>query len=791
MLDLTKPILLDGAFGTELHKRILPPAEIPEQYNLIAPDAIRSINESYAKAGSDILYANTFGASPLKCAAHGLDSEELIEAAIRIAKDAAEATGAKVALDIGSSGMLMEPMGPLKFDDAYDAFATMIKAGAKAGADLIVIETMTDLYEVKAALLAAKENSSLPVFVTMTFEENGRTFAGASLESMVSLCESLGADAIGINCSLGPKQLAPLLAKLASLTALPVIAKPNAGLPDPKDGSYHLSDEEFVNAAKAFLDAGVSIAGGCCGTTPATIRALKAELKGRTIEKRTIEKPETLCTPTRTLTLDQVRIVGERINPTGKKRLQQALLENDLNYVARLAIEQQEAGADMLDVNVGYPGVDEVKMLPAAIRAIQSVCDLPLLLDSSNPKALEAGLRAVNGKAAINSVNGKQESMDAIFPLVQKYGTSVVALCLDEEGIPQTAKKRIEIAKKMLEESGKYGISKDRLWFDCLSLTISAQQDQAKETLKAIEVISREWGAPTILGVTNISFGLPERKLMNRTFLNAALQAGLRFAIINPSIADLTDTIHAFKVINGEDPGCRAYTQRYAPVQSDGASAPKNESTAKKEGYTLQEAIIKGLDADAADAAKRLMSEGMNELDIAENELIPALDVVGAGYEAGTLYLPSLLQAANAAQAVFEVLKESMANKGESSQSKGTIVLATVKGDVHDIGKNIVKTLLENYNFAVIDLGKDVAPEKILETVKEKNIQLVGLSALMTTTLPAMEETIKLLHTLENPPRIMVGGAVVTQEASDDMGADFYGKDARASVNYANEVFGR
>lgn len=789
MIDLNKTILLDGAFGTELQKKILPAAAVPEEYNVLAPEAVRSIHRSYVEAGSQILYANTFGCSPVRLDPLGLSCEELLEAAVALARDAAKGTDVKVALDLGPSGMMMEPMGPLRFEQAYAGFARMVEAGVRAGADLIVIETMTDLYEVKAALLAAKEHSSLPVFVSMTFEDNGRTFAGVSVEAMVCLAEAFKADAVGINCSLGPEQLAPLLERVRSLSDLPVLAKPNAGLPDPRDGSYHLSDEEFVRAASEFVQKGVRIVGGCCGTTPSTIRALAEALATQNTAdpvRKTDHRSSagSLCSPTRTVSLDSIRVVGERINPTGKKRLQQALLDQDYGYLARLALEQQEAGADILDVNVGYPGVDEVDVLPKAVRAIQSVCDLPLLLDSSNPEALEAGLRAVNGVAAINSVNGKQESMDAILPLAARYGSPVVALCLDEDGIPETSEKRLEIAARIRDEAARYGIGLNRLWFDCLSLTVSAQQSQAAQTLRAIEVIARDWKAPTILGVTNISFGLPQRTIMNRTFLNAALQAGLRFAIINPSVSDLMDTVRAFKVLNGEDEGCRDYTERYS-------QQPETEKKKKAETsvMSLYDSIVRGLEQEAARLTKAELDAGRDELSLAQEELIPALDQVGTDFEQGKLYLPSLLQAAAAAQAAFEVIRDALASHGKKQATKGTVVLATVQGDVHDIGKNIVRTLLENYGYAVLDLGKDVDPQIVLDTVRENGIQLVGLSALMTTTLPAMEKTISLLHTLENPPKIMVGGAVVTQEAADQMGADCYAEDARASVRFADEVF--
>lgn len=790
-------LLLDGAMGTMIQKADLPPVPLPEYYNIEQPEAIVAIHRAYIDAGAKVIYASTFGASPHKYEQERYTYDQVIEAGIANAKKAAKGSDVKVALDLGPLGVLMEPMGKTTFEDAYQEYAQMVTAGVAAGADLIVIETMTDLYEAKAALRAAKENSDLPVLVTMTFEASGRTFMGTPVEAATLTLEANGADAIGINCSLGPDQLLPLLERLCKVTALPVAAKPNAGLPDPFTGHYHLPDDEFARTAAKFMEAGVSILGGCCGTTPATIQALDQLIARHQEQSCRAErtKQEGICSALRVLDLDGIRVVGERINPTGKKRLQQALLEGDLDLCARLAIEQKEAGADLLDVNVGMPGVDEVSLLPAVVRKIQSVCDLPLLLDSSNPKALEAALRVVNGKAAINSVNGKQESLDAILPLAARYHAPLVALCLDENGLPDTAQKRIAIAKRIADEAAKYGIDRSLLWFDCLSLTISAQQDQARETLKAITWLKDNWKARTILGVSNISFGLPARPMMNQTFLTAAMQAGLNFAIINPSLTGLMDAVACFKAISGEDEGLRDYVARFAnrpdlkPVPAASMPQPVAEENSSFD-HPLQAAIYKGLSTQAAKEARALLAQGQGELELTETHLIPALDWVGKDYEQGKLYLPSLLQAASAAQAVFEVLKESMAAKGEKQTTKGTIVLATVQGDIHDIGKNIVKTLLENYGYSVIDLGKDVAPETVVEAVVKHQAPLVGLSALMTTTLPAMEKTIEQLHQLANPPKIMVGGAVVTPEAAIAMGADYYCKDAREDIAVADEVFG-
>ena len=779
-------IVLDGAMGTMIQKADLPSVRHPELYNITHPDAIHAIHKAYLNAGSDIIYANTFGASPSRFAEEEYSFEEVIQRGIELAKEAAAPFGAKVALDLGPLGVLMEPMGSFTFEQAYDEYAAMVKAGAKAGAVLVVIETMSDLQETRAALLAVKENSSLPVMVTMTFEENGRTFSGTSIEAAALTLEGLGADAIGLNCSLGPEQLAPLAARFASCSSLPIVVKPNMGLPNPLTGQYHLSDDDFTAAARKLVQAGARILGGCCGTTPSTIEKLSQMLS--------TQKPipssrslDAISSARQFCLTDQIHVVGERINPTGKKRLQAALLEGDLDYVARLAIEQKEAGADLLDVNVGHPGVDEVEMLPEVIRTIQSVCDLPLLLDSSNPQALEVGLRIACGLCAINSVNGSEKSLNAILPLAQKYGCPVVALCLDENGIPETVEGRLEIADRIARAAAHYGIRPERIWFDALTLTVSAQQDQAPVTLQTITELRRRYPSRTILGVSNISFGLPQRQIVTQTFLAAALQAGLNFAIINPSLAPLMDTIRAFNVLAGYDEGSRTYIEHYAqaasstPVSRPSASASKAPS--------LEEAIYKGLEQEAASACKALLAQGVQELEITSNYLIPALDRTGTDYEKGILYLPSLLQAASAAQAVFEVIRQSLASSSKPRVSRGTVVLATVHGDIHDIGKNIVKTLLENYGFTVIDLGRDVPAQKVFDTVKEKNIRMVGLSALMTTTLPAMKETIELLHTLENPPKIVVGGAVLTQEAADSMKADWYAKDARQTVQIAEAFF--
>ena len=784
-IDLQNRILiLDGAMGTVLQQRGLPPGGQPELLNLTQPELLDAVYKEYIAAGSQIIYANTFGANGLKLRRTGHSVEEVITAAVRVAKNAAAGTGTLVALDVGPLGELLEPMGSLPFERAYELFREMAVAGAQAGADLAVIETMTDLYETKAALLAVKENTDLPVFVTMSFDESGRTFTGCTVASMAHTLEGLGADAIGLNCSLGPDLLAPLLKELCENTRLPVIAKPNAGLPDPVDGHYDMGPEAFAQALLPCLEAGVTIVGGCCGTSPEYIRCLKAALAGKEPAPRTYDSTGFVCTPVTPCRLNGVRVIGERVNPTGKKRFQQALLEEDLDYILDVAIQQEDAGADILDVNVGFPGVDEVSMLPRVVKKLQSAVSLPLQLDSSNPAALEAGLRVYNGKAAVNSVNGEPEVLERVLPIVKKYGAAVVGLALDKGGIPQTAEGRVAIARRILDAALAHGIPKEDLWIDCLTLTVSAQQDQAQETLKAVRTVRHELGLQTVLGVSNISFGLPNRPLITQNFLVQAMAAGLTLPIINPNQREMLDAVAAHKVLSGEDRECRDYVARFA-----GASPAVQASPAQSGELTLDDAIIRGLKADAGKLAKRAL-ETEDELSLVEGHLIPALDKVGEGYEQGKVFLPQLLSAAQAAQSVFEVIRASIAEKGGTPVKKGKLVVATVQGDIHDIGKNIVKTVLENYGYEVLDLGRDVPPETVLNTVRDQDVKLVGLSALMTTTLPAMEQTIRVLHTLPQPPVIFVGGAVVTPEYASQMGADCYAKDARQSVEIARKVLG-
>ena len=789
-------LLLDGAMGTMLQKKGLKPGEIPEMLNLTRPEWIREVQEEYLRAGSRIIYANTFGANALKLRKTGHSVREVIGAGVYIAKECAEAHGAKAGLDVGPLGVMLEPLGSLTFEEAYDLYAEMMEAGAAAGVDLIAIETMSDLYETKAALLAAKEKTCLPVYVTMSFEASGRTFTGCSVAAMAHTLEGLGADAIGINCSLGPKEMLPLIRELRAHTRLPIIAKPNAGLPDPVTGEYLVKEAEFREDIAALVTAGAQIAGGCCGTSPDYIRRLREGLPAPGTLPEKI--PGMVCTPTRCCETGKVRVIGERINPTGKKRFQQALLEEDLDYIVEIALKQMDAGAEILDVNVGYPGVDEETMLPRVVKAIQAAVELPLQLDSTNPKALEAALRVYNGKPAVNSVNGKEESLETILPLVKKYGAAVVGLTLDDRGMPSSAEERIAIAEKILSRAQAIGIPAEDVWIDCLTLTVSAQQDQAMETLRAVEDVSRRLGLNTVLGVSNISFGLPYRPLITQAFLISALAAGLTLPIVNPNQQEIMDAIAGWRVLKGEDQECRGYIERFAnrvPAKTEPAPTAGGEAAAKKTSaedkagaLTLGTAIGRGLRNEAARLAREALRNG-GAMDIVEKDLIPALERVGADYERGRIFLPQLLSAAQAAQAAFEEIRTTMVNRGEKAENRGAVIMATVEGDIHDIGKNIVITVLENYGYRVTDLGRDVPAETIVREAREKRVKLVGLSALMTTTLPAMEKTVRQLKELAEPPMVMVGGAVVTPEYAKEIGADFYAKDVQEAVKISRKVF--
>ena len=780
--DATKLTILDGAMGTMLQQAGLRPGELPELLALTNPALLTDVHRRYIDAGAQIIYANTFGANRRKLQKHGHTVEEVVGAAITAAKAACAGTDAKVAVDIGPLGELLAPLGTLDFEEAVGQFKEIAAAGERAGADLAVIETMTDLYEAKAALLAVKEATALPVMVTMTFDESGRTFTGCTAASMAMTLTCLGADAIGLNCSLGPKQLLPILQEILAHTHLPVIVKPNAGLPDPVDGHYDLSPADFAEAMVIAVEAGVSIIGGCCGTDPAYIRALRDATRGMVPGKRTYQPRSCVCTPTTPVLISGVQVIGERINPTGKKRFQQALLEGDLDYIVDVAIAQEDAGASILDVNVGYPGVDEATMLPRVVQKLQEATSLPLQLDSTNPAALEAGLRVYNGKAAVNSVNGDSKVLATLLPIVKKYGAAVVGLTLDETGLPKTTEERVAIAGRILAAAQQHGIPREDLWIDCLTLTVSAQQEQAEATLEAVRRVRTELGLQTVLGVSNISFGLPNRLLVAQTFLVRALSAGLTLPIINPNQKEMMDAVAAFRVLSGEDEECRAYVERFAATEGI------RNSEFGIRNLDLQDAIVRGLKADAARIAQAQL-ETEAPLSLVEGHLIPALDKVGADYEAGKAFLPQLLSAAQAAQAVFGVIQERLAASGGESVRKDKVIIATVKGDIHDIGKNIVRTVMSNYGYVMLDLGRDVPPETIVETAVREKAKLVGLSALMTTTLPAMEETVRQLKALETPPQIMLGGAVVTQDYADRLGCH-YARDAKASVEIARNILG-
>ena len=773
------PTLLDGAMGTMLQRSGLKPGEVPEVKNITDPDMVRAVYRAYAEAGSQAIYANTFGANRMKLAGTGYTPRDVIGAAIRTAKEEAEKTGALVGLDVGPVGTMLAPLGTMSFEEAYDIFAEMMRAGEEAGADMIAIETMSDLYETKAALLAAKEQTKLPVYVTMSFDATGRTFTGCTPASMARTLEGLGADAVGVNCSLGPAEMEDIIREIRANTNLPVIAKPNAGLPDPVTGAYGVGPEEFARDMEKLAEAGADILSGCCGTDPDYIRAI-AEIP-RT-EHRPAVKRGAVCTPSVCRETGKILVIGERINPTGKKRLQQALLEEDLEFLVDLAVRQMDAGADILDVNVGYPGVDEVSMLPRAVQAIQAAVDLPLQLDTTNTEALEAALRVYNGKAAVNSVNGKEESLVTVLPLVKKYGAAVVGLTLDEQGIPATAEGRFAIAERILNRATAVGIPREDVWIDCLTLTVSAQQEQAAETLQAVRRVTEELGLCTVLGVSNISFGLPNRMLVTQAFLMSAMEAGLKMPILNPNQQEIMDMIAARKVLNGEDEACREYVERFAETSAEAKPAvPAAE-------MTLKDAIRRGLKKEAGRITAAALRNGSG-MEIVERELIPALEKVGEEYEQGRVFLPQLLSAAQAAQEAFAQIKEDMARRGTAGADRGTLIMATVEGDIHDIGKNIVITVLENYGWKVIDLGRDVAPDVIVRKAEETEVPLVGLSALMTTTLPAMAETVRQLKAMKKPPRVMVGGAVVTADYAKHIGADDYARDVRDAVKIAQAVF--
>lgn len=779
-------VYLDGGMGTLLQKSGLQPGELPERWNISHPEVIKEIHKSYYDSGSNIVNTNTFGANSLKFGTDELS--EIIYHAVKNADEARKASSGKqekfIALDVGPTGKLLKPLGDLDFEDAVKAFAEVISLGVKYGVDLITIETMNDSYETKAAVLAAKENSDLPIIVTNAYGENGRLMTGADPAVMAAMLEGMGVDAIGANCSLGPKQLMGVMDELLNYCSVPVAFKPNAGLPksDGKVTYYDVDAEEFAQDIKLAVANGVRIVGGCCGTTPEYIKKvceLTRDMRPKEIEKKTYS----VCTSYNKAVFfgEKPILIGERINPTGKKRFKQALLENDIGYILQEAVNQQAKGVHVLDVNVGLPGIDEAQMLTNSVCELQCVTDLPLQIDSSDPVAMESALRRYNGKAMINSVNGKEENLNAIFPLVKKYGGFVVALTLDEKGIPSTVDGRMKIARKILLTAALYGINKKDIIFDPLAMTVSADKMSAVTTLETVKKITEQLGCNTSLGVSNVSFGLPSRDLVNAAFFTTAMENGLSAAIMNPYSERMMEAYYSFNVVKGLDENCMDFINF--------ASQQEVQPTAKQEStLTLKEAIEKGLKEKASEITTAMLGNSA-PLDIVNAHVIPALDNVGKRFEEKKLFLPQLLMSAEAAKASFEVIKATMSADG-SSVKKGSIVIATVHGDIHDIGKNIVKLLLENYGYNVIDLGKNVPPETVLRAVTDNHAPLVGLSALMTTTVPAMEETVKLIK--ENAPwcKTVVGGAVLTQDYADKIGADKYAADAMETVRYAETVIG-
>lgn len=811
-------IFCDGGMGSLLQARGLKAGELPGTWNITHPEVLVEIHKAYLEAGADIVTTNTFGVDRLKYNDHTeFQLDPVVTAAIGNAREAIAQSGRKgyVALDMGPTGKLLKPLGDLAFEDAYEIYKEVVLVGAREGADLILIETMSDSYETKAAVLAAKENSDLPVFVTVTFDEQGKLLTGGNPASVVAMLEGLGVDVLGMNCGLGPVQMRGILKEVLEAASVPVMINPNAGLPRSEQGKtvYDIDADEFARVQKEIVEMGARVVGGCCGTTPDHIHKtvelcrdltpVPVTKKHRTVISSFCQAVEIGKSPI---------IIGERINPTGKSKFKQALRDHNLQYILNEGVAQQDHGAHVLDVNVGLPEIDEPAMMEEVVRELQSVIELPLQLDTSDPEAMERGLRVYNGKPLVNSVNGKEESMRTVFPLVKKYGGVVVALTLDESGIPDTAEERIRIAKKIYATAEEYGIAPEDIIIDALCLTVSSDSRGAITTLETLRRVRDELHGKTVLGVSNISFGLPQREIINAAFFTMAMQNGLSAAIINPNSEAMMRAYYSFRALMDLDPQCGDYISIYSgQTASLGTSAVKgaagtpgsgNDSTAGSGhggsssasgnaggGLSVGDCIIKGLKDQASRAVKALL-ETQDALDVINEQVIPALDHVGKGFEKGTIFLPQLLMSAEAAKAAFEVIKQKMQASGQTQEKKGTIILATVKGDIHDIGKNIVKVLLENYSYEVLDLGKDVPPERIVETAVEKNIRLVGLSALMTTTVPSMEETIRQLQKASPETKIMVGGAVLTADYAASMNADRYCKDAMASVNYAEEVFG-
>ncbi len=784
-------IFFDGGLGSLLQERGLKPGELPETWNLTRPEVLYDIHRAYLDAGADIILANTFGANGFKYD----NLEEIVTAAVVNAKKAVADSGRKayVALDMGPTGKLLKPMGTLDFEECVSVYADVVRYGAKAGADLILIETMSDTYELKAAVLAAKENSNLPVVATVVFDEHHKMLTGATPEVVVAMLEGLRVDAIGMNCGLGPKQMKPIFETMARYASIPLVITPNAGLPRSENGKtvYDVGPEEFAEDMEEIINMGAWMAGGCCGTTPAHIKALTERCSGITPKPLT-DKDYTIVTSYSTAVELGGRpvIIGERINPTGKSKFKQALRDNNMEYILEEGVKQADSGAHILDVNVGLPEIDEPAMMRRTVYELQSVLPLPLQIDTTDPVAMEQAMRIYNGKPMINSVNGKEEIMHQIFPLVQKYGGTVVGLALDEAGIPDTAEGRLAVAKKIYDTAAQYGIKPKDIVIDALTMTMSTDNNSANITLDTVREIKAH-GGRTVLGVSNISFGLPQREVINSGFFLMAMQAGLSAGIINPNARAMIQAYDTYCVLGGFDSQCMSYIEKYAVAEptpvAQTVTSVKQAGKAVTGNLSLTDCIVKGLKEQAYKATKEELGT-KDTMEIINGELVPALDIVGKGFEKGTVFLPQLLMSAEAAKAGFEAIKEYVSSQGTNQEKKATIVIATVKGDIHDIGKNIVKVLLENYGYDVIDLGKDVPPETVVDKVIETHAPLVGLSALMTTTVVSMEETIKKLH--ESAPwcKIMVGGAVLTQEYADMIGADFYGKDAMQSVYYAEEL---
>lgn len=782
-------LIFDGAMGTMLQKEGLPIGDNPEIFGMKNPDKLLKIHKKYLEAGSNVLTTNTFGCNELKVTKLGYTVEEVIDNAIKVAKQAIEESDKSkprfVALDIGPIGEMLEPMGTLSFDKAYEIFKRQAIQGEKSGADLIIIETMMDLYEAKAAVLAAKENTNLPVICTMTFDENGRSFTGCLPQAMVATIEGLGVDALGVNCSLGPKQLLPIVKIITELANVPVIVQANAGLPVIENNQtiYKMTAKEFFQGVKNFVDLGVSIIGGCCGTNETFIKEICDNID--LLQRKNPNKKDStiVCSAAKYVDIQGPVIVGERLNPTGRQPLIDAYSSGNNDYVINLALEQSNEGSEILNVNVGVPDLDEEKAMTRVIKGIQEVVDVPLQIDSSNVKALEAGLRYYNGRTIVNSVNGKEKSLETILPLVKKYGACVVGLTLDEKGIPDTAEGRFEVAKKIVERAESYGIKRSDIFIDCLSLTVSAQQDEAMETIKAIKMVKERLGCKTILGVSNISFGIPNRQGLNNTYLNLSLGAGLDLCIINTEDKTMIQSVYAYKVISNMDKGCLQYIEKFKDVSIE------NKSNEKKnhDNLTLEDAIERGLKEEAKDLTTQILNT-KDEHYVLDEVLIPALDRVGNKYDKGELFLPQMIQAAETVKVALNIIKERL-SKGNSSSSKGKIIVATVQGDIHDIGKNIVKIMLENYGYEVIDLGKDVPIEEVVKRAKEEKIELIGLSALMTTTVENMKKTIEALKENNIKAKVFVGGAVVTKEYATKINADYYSKDAKSAVEIAKINF--